>query len=67
MHNDDDKSLRGNFMDNHHLQIVAQNMPPWLGIVISHVSNDITLSNIALVTSIVYSMVNIWAHFRKKK
>ena len=54
-------------MDNHHLQIVAQNMPPWLGIVISHVSNDITLSNIALVTSIVYSMVNIWAHFRKKK
>lgn len=54
--------------NNHHIvQAVAQNMPPWLGVMVGHLSQDATLSNIALLTSIAYSVVNIWAHFRKKK
>lgn len=55
-------------MENHHtlLQIVAQNSPPWVGIAIGHFSGD-PLSSIALMTAIAYNVVNIWAHFRKKK
>lgn len=60
--------FNGEHMENQHvIQIVAQNSPPWLGVLIGHVSSDMTLSNIALLTSIAYSVVNIWAHFRKKK
>ncbi|WP_185640816.1 hypothetical protein [Burkholderia sp. Bp8984] len=56
-------------MNSHHavLQSAAQIMPPWLGVLIGHLASDITLSNIALLASIAYSAVNIWAHFRKKK
>lgn len=49
------------------MNIVAQNTPPWFGMLVGHVTNNITLSNIALVTSIIYSVVNIWSHFRKRK
>lgn len=54
-------------MQNHPAVILAQISPPWLGVLIGHVANSVTLSNIALLTSIAYSVVNIWAHFRKKK
>lgn len=48
-------------------QIIAQNSPPWLGVLIGHVTHDVTLSNIALVMSIVYSAVNIVVHLKKKR
>lgn len=53
--------------NNHVIQAVMQNTPPWVGVLVGHFSNDITLSNIALLASIAYSVVNIWSHFRKKK
>lgn len=48
------------------MQVLAQNMPPWIGVFIGHVVQDATLSNIALLMSIAYSAVNIWIHIRKK-
>lgn len=51
---------------NHFFQAIAQNMPPWLGVFIGHVSANATLSNIALLTSIAYSVVNIWYIVRRK-
>jgi hypothetical protein len=56
-------------MNNHQvvLQVVAQNSPPWLGVLLGHLVQDATLSNIALLSSIAYSIVNIWVHLRKKK
>lgn len=56
-------------MDNHHgvMAALAQISPPWIGVAVGHFADNITLSNIALLASIAYSIVNIWAHFRKKK
>jgi hypothetical protein len=51
--------------NNHILHAIAQNMPPWLGVALGHFSQNVTLSNIALLTSIAYSVVNIWVHLRK--
>lgn len=53
--------------NNHVLQVVAQNMPPWIGVFIGHIAPDVTLSNIALVMSIIYSAVNIFVHLKKKR
>lgn len=52
---------------NHAMQVLAQNIPPWLGLFIGHVAQGATLQNIALLMSIAYSTVNIWIHIRKKK
>jgi hypothetical protein len=55
-------------MENQHIAaMVAQNTPPWLTFLIGHVSSSVTLSNIALLTSIAYSVVNIWAHLKRRK
>jgi hypothetical protein len=55
-------------MENHHtiVQMLAQNSPPWLLVALGHWSAD-PLSSVALLTAIAYNIVNIWAHFRKKK
>ena len=53
--------------NNHVVNAIAQNMPPWVGVFIGHFSQNVTLSNIALLTSIAYSVVNIWSHLRNKK
>lgn len=53
--------------NNHIIQAIVQNTPPWVGVVVGHLSSNMTLSNIALLTSIAYSVVNIWAHLGKRK
>lgn len=55
-------------MQNHQtlMQVIAQNVPPWLGVAIGHWASD-TLSIIAIVTTIAYNVVNIRAHMRKTK
>lgn len=52
--------------NNHFVQSIAQNIPPWIGVAIGHLSSNLTLSNIALLTSIAYSVVNTWALIRRK-
>lgn len=53
--------------NNHIVQAIAQSTPPWFAFIVGHVSSSITLSNLALLSSTVYSLVSIWSHFRKKK
>lgn len=53
--------------NNHILHTIAQNTPPWLGVVIGHLAQNVTLSNVALLASISYSVVNIWALLRKRR
>jgi hypothetical protein len=52
--------------NNHILNAIVQNTPPWVGVVIGHLSQNVTLSNIALLASITYSVVNVWTLLRKK-
>lgn len=52
-------------MNNHSSLFVL--FPSWLLYGVGHFVSAITLSNIALVMSIVCSVVTIWAHFAKKR
>lgn len=59
----------GEIMNNQHqtiIQILTQNVPPWLGVAIGHWASDV-LSIVAIVTTIAYNVVNIRAHLRKGK
>lgn len=49
-------------MGNHHTTLIAvlQTLPAWIGLFIGHVIDGITLSNIAFVASIVYSVVHTY-------
>jgi hypothetical protein len=40
-------------MGNHHTTILSM-LPPWVGIVIGHVSSDLTISNLASFASTAY-------------
>lgn len=53
--------------NNHILQAIVQNTPPWLGVAIGHLCQNVTLSNVALLASISYSVVNVWVLLRRKK
>ncbi|WP_233854127.1 hypothetical protein [Paraburkholderia sp. HD33-4] len=49
---------------NNHSNLIAS-FVSWLAFAMGHFVSDITLSNIALVLSIVCSVVTIWAHFAR--
>ena len=49
------------------ISTVGQLVPPWAGVALGHFADNVTLQNIALVASIVYSVIGTWMHFRKTK
>jgi hypothetical protein len=53
-------------MGNHHTTILSM-LPPWVGIVIGHISNDLTISNLASFASIAYCVVGVWVMLRRRK
>jgi hypothetical protein len=56
----------GEAMGNHHTTILSM-LPPWVGIVIGHISNDLTISNLASFASIAYCVVGVWVMLRRRK
>lgn len=46
---------------------VGSAIPPWVGVAIGHFVGNVTIQNVALLTSIVYSVIGTWAHFRKQQ
>jgi hypothetical protein len=46
---------------------VLQTVPSWMGVALGHFSENVTLANVALVASIVYSVVNVWYILRRKR
>ena len=53
-------------MDQHHTTVISM-LPPWIGIAIGHVANDITVSNIASIASIAYCVVGVWVMLRRNR
>lgn len=56
-------------MNNHGATVlsVIQTSPAWIGLAVGHFVDSITLSNIALAASIMYSVVNIYMALRRRK
>lgn len=53
-------------MESHHATILSM-LPPWIGILVGHVADDMTVSNIASVASIAYCVIGCYVMLRKRK
>ena len=52
-------------MGNHHATLLSM-LPPWIGVAVVHISNDLTISNIASVASIAYCVVGCYVMLRRR-
>lgn len=50
-------------MNNHHTFVSM--LPPWVGVLIGHVSSDLTLQNVATLFSIAYCAVGVYVMLRR--
>lgn len=52
-------------MDSHHIVDVAKTAPAWIAVGVSHISSDITLSGVASIVAIVYSVIQTYISIKR--
>jgi hypothetical protein len=52
-------------MDSHHVIDAAKTAPAWLAVGVSHIASDLTLSSVASVVAILYSVVQTYISIKR--
>jgi hypothetical protein len=52
-------------MDSHHVIDAAKTAPAWVAIGVSHISSDLTLSGVASIVAIVYSVIQTYISVKR--
>jgi hypothetical protein len=52
-------------MDSHHVIDAAKTAPAWVAIGVSHISSDLTLSGVASIVAIVYSVIQTYISIKR--